>query len=162
MPILPEPQTVVLDSSALLAYLADETGAEMIELILAAAAQGHLQVVSPTLCMAEALAVAVPSLGPDRMEDFRAAVEQLPVTALPLGFQAALDAAVARLAWRLQLPDAAAAVAAQAPGAILLTANPQFVAYERSGGKIYWVGSEDRRNELTLFDPFARFRAAAL
>jgi uncharacterized protein len=157
MPILPDPQVVVLDSSALLIYLGDEPGADKIQRVLTAAAQGLVSVVSPTLCYCEALMVAAPSLGPERIDDFRSTVEQLPVKALPLDLETAMTVATARLAWGMELPDAAAAVAGQRRDAILLTANPQFTAFERSGGRVYWLGPEERRNELVLFDPLARF-----
>ncbi|MDP2873321.1 MAG: PIN domain-containing protein [Bacillota bacterium] len=157
MPILPDPQLVVLDSSALLIYLGDERGADKVQRVLSAATGGRVSVVSPTLCYCEALMVAAPELGPERMDDFRATIEQLPVKALPLDLDAALAIAGARIAWALQLADAAAAVAAQRRDAILLTANPQFTSFERAGGRVYWLGPEERRNELVLFDPLACF-----
>ncbi len=159
MPILPDPDRVVLDTSALLAYLSDDAGADTVELVLNAAARGLVSVVSPTLCLGEALSVAAPSLGQDGIDDFRAAIEQLPVETLSLDLPAALDAAIGALAWRLGYPEAAAAAAAQSPRAILVTANPQFAWFERAGGRVYWIGPEERRNELTLFDPLARFRS---
>lgn len=157
MPILPEPRVIVLDSSALLLYLGDEPGADKVQRVLTAAAAGRVSVVSPALCYCEALMVAAPALGPDRMDDFRATLEQLPVKALPLDMESALAVASARLALGLQLPDAAAAVAAQRRDAILLSANPEFFGFERAGGRVYWLGAEERRNELVLFDPLARF-----
>ena len=53
---------------------------------------------------------------------------------------------------------AAAALAAQSPRSFVLTANPLYVWYERSGGRVYWIGPEEHRNQTTLFDPLARFR----
>lgn len=101
--------------------------------------------------------VAAPSLGAERLDDFRATIAQLPVKAVPLDLDSALAVAGARMTWQLQLADAAAAVAAQRPDAILLTANPQFTSFERAGGRVYWLGPEERRNELVLFDPLACF-----
>jgi|GEM_PF-1383927 len=160
MPMLPEPTTVVLDSSALLAYLADEPGASVVESILGAAAKRQVQVVCPALCLGEGLVIAAPGLGLDRVDDFRAAIEQLPVEPLAMDFAAALDAALACLAWGLEMPEAAAAVAAQQGGAILVTANPRMAAFERAGGRVYWIGPEQRRNEPSLFDPLSRFAGA--
>lgn len=157
MPILPDPQVIVLDSSALLLYLGDEPGADTVQRVLSAAAAGRVAVVSPTLCYCDALMVAAPAIGPDRMDDFRATLEQLPVRALALDVETAIAVAAARLAWGLQLPDAAAAVAAQRRESILLTANPQFISFADSGGRVYWLGPEEHRNELVLFDPLARF-----
>lgn len=157
MPILPDPRVVVLDSSALLIYLGDEPGADRVQRVLSAAAAGRVSVVSPALCYCEALMIAAPAIGPGRMDDFRATLEQLPVKAIPLDMESALAVATARLALGLQLSDAAAAVAAQKRDAILLTANPEFVVLERAGGRVYWLGAEERRNELVLFDPLARF-----
>jgi predicted nucleic acid-binding protein len=157
VPILPEPQVIVLDSSALLIYLADEEGAGKVQRILEAASHGQVDVVSPPLCFGEALAVVAPSLTPERLDDLRAAVERLPVETAPIDLAASMEAAIAGLTWDLGIADAAAAVLAQHPGAILLTANPQFERFAREVGRVYWLGAEDHRNELVLFDPLARF-----
>lgn len=157
MPLLPEPQTIVLDSSALLAYFGDEDGAATVQRVLEAAARREVGVVSPPLCFGEALALVAPSLTPERLADLRAAVERLPVEAVALDLQACMDAAIAGLTWELGVADAAAAVLAQEPGTILLTANPQFERFAREGGRVYWLGTESRRNEPVLFDPLARF-----
>jgi PIN domain nuclease of toxin-antitoxin system len=159
--MLPDPTTIVLDTSALLAYLADEPGADLVQTVLGAAARRQVHAVCPTLCIAEALVVAAPGLGSERIDDFRAAIEQLPVVPVSMDFATAIDAAMARLAWGLEFPEAAAAIAAQRTGAILLTTNPQFAAFERSGGRVYWIGPEQHRNEPTLFDPLARFAPPA-
>lgn len=155
--MLPEPTTIVLDASALLVYLGDEPGAEVVEAVLAAASRRQVKVVCPSLCIAEALVVAVPRLGAERIDDLRAAIEQLPAAPLALGFAAATEVALARLAWGFQFPEAAAAVAARPDGAVLLTASPRFAAFAHSGGRVYWIGPEAHRNEPTLFDPLARF-----
>lgn len=158
MPMLPDPDQVILDTSALLAYLTDDAGAEIVELILKAAASGKVEVVIPTVAVAEAVTVALPLLGPDRLEDFRATIDQLPLTVTCLDLDAAIETAVAADVWRMGYPEAAAALAAQSPRSFVVTANPLYVWYERSGGRVYWIGPEEHRNETTLFDPLARFR----
>jgi len=156
MPLLPEPQTIVLDSSALLAYLSDEAGASTVQRVLEAAGREEVRVVSPPLCFGEALAVVAPSLTPERLDDLRSAIERLPVEVAPMDLQISMDAAIAGLTWDLGVAEAAAAVLAGAPGAILLTANSQFERFAREGGRVYWLGKEAHRNELVLFDPLAR------
>ena len=161
MPLLPDPDEVVLDTSALLAYLCDDAGADTVGLLLRAAAAGKVNLVVPTICLAEALSIALRSLGAERLDDFRATIEQLPVRTVALDLDGALDTAVAAHVWQMGYPEAAAATAAQSADSMLVTANPLFALFERTGGKVYWIGPEEERNEATLFDPFARFRPAA-
>lgn len=159
MPILLDPEQIVLDTSALLAYMADEAGAEVVEIVLRAALAGKVEVLLPAICATEALLTALPTLDPDGLDDFRAAVDQLPVVPVPLDLDSALDVAVAANVWQMGYPEAAAAIAAGKPRSFVLTANPLFVWYERAGGRVYWIGPEAHRNQPTLFDPLARFRA---
>lgn len=158
MPMLPDPDQVVLDTSALLAYLTDDAGAEIVELLLKAAADGKVQLVIPTISIAEAVTVALPLIGPERLEDFRATIDQLPLSAICLDLDTAIETAVAADVWRMGYQEAAAALAAQSPRSFVVTANPLYIWYERSGGKVYWIGPEEHRNQTTLFDPLARFR----
>ena len=159
MPLLPDPTTVVLESSALLSYLADESGGDVVEAVLRGAALGELKVICPALCLGETLIAAVVSVGVEHIDRLRVAVERLPLEVLSCDLAEAMDTALARLTWGLESPEAAAAAAAKQRSATLITANPQFSSYERAGGWVYWIGPEAGRNEPMLFDPFARFRA---
>ncbi len=128
----------VLDSFALIAYLRDETGAEMVENLLVKAAQGNKPLHMTEVNYAE---VKYMTIRKDGKTAWDKAAEML--KSLPIEFHAADRVLADRAAdfkskHRISLADAFAAALAKEKKAQLVTGDPEFMALEKEI-KIGWL-----------------------
>jgi len=124
---------LVLDSSALLAYLQDEDGAEEVEqALLAAQAAGSHHLIA-SVNWAEVLYVAPRQVRYGDVAAVLAAVDGLPIHMVDAGRELSIRAAGFKYDRRVGLADAYAAALATLLDAPLLTADPDFEALQGDG-----------------------------
>ena len=122
------PPMYVLDSFALLAYLAGESGMARVQAILAQCARGESSACLSLINLGEVLYISERECGLMRAQQVLAAIEQLPIEILPASRQAVLAAAHVKAQYRLAYADAFAVAAACERGGILVTGDPEFKA----------------------------------
>lgn len=116
------PDTFLLDTSALLTFIEDEAGAERVEQVLT---QG--QVWLPWLVLLEATYITQQEQGEAEAEHRYALVKQLPVTILwEIEEPTLLTAARLKADYRLSLADAIIAAFAIQQSSVLLHKDPEF------------------------------------
>ena len=124
------PAAFVLDSFALLACLADETGRPRVEQILTGAARGACRVSLSLINLGEVLYIVERARGLAQARAALAAIEQLPIEIVPASRQAVLAAAHIKAHHALSCADAFAVAAAVERQATLVTGDPEFATVE--------------------------------
>lgn len=120
----------VLDSFALLAYLADETGRPRVEQILTGAARGDCRVSLSLINLGEVLYIVERARGLAQARAALAAIEQLPIEIVPASRQAVLAAAHIKTQHALSYANAFAVAAAVERQATVVTGDPEFGTVE--------------------------------
>ncbi len=120
----------VLDSFAVLAYLAREPGGDTVQELLYLAEQGLAQCSLSLINWGEAVYLIERRLGLNAARRAIAILESLPITLLPVMQEQVLAAAHLKATYRLSYADAFAVAAAQELDAIIITGDPEFAAVE--------------------------------
>ena len=116
----------VLDSFALLAYLAGEVGMAKVRTALEGAAVGRHRVYLSLINLGEVLYVVERARGRTEALLSLAAVDQLPLHVLPVTRATALAAAHVKARFPLAYADAFAVIAARDHSATIMTGDPEF------------------------------------
>jgi len=126
-------ETLVLDSSALLAYLQGEDGADEVEQILLDARTEGRQHLIASVNWAEVLYAAVREVRYEDVAQVVALVDELPVRLVDVGRELSIKAAGFKCDRGLGLADAYAAALATLLDAPLMTADADFEALAAEG-----------------------------
>jgi predicted nucleic acid-binding protein len=129
----------VLDSSALIAYLEGEPGAQEVRGILEKAAQGQARVLMASVNYGECFYVFKRTHGDELAADFVEATSQLPLTLAAADVKLALAAGEAKARNNIPYVDAFAAALADSLGAKLLTCDQDFEAVSH-WVDVQWIG----------------------
>jgi tRNA(fMet)-specific endonuclease VapC len=129
----------ILDSYALLAYLAGEAGAPRVREILLECARGQSQACLSLINLGEVLYITEREVGLVKAQEALAAVEQLPLEVLPATRDAVLAAAHVKARFRVSYADAFAVATAQERGGVAVTGDPEFEAV-MDLVQVQWLG----------------------
>ncbi|MBN1667430.1 MAG: type II toxin-antitoxin system VapC family toxin [Anaerolineales bacterium] len=124
----PEPARFVLDSYALLAFLADEPGRVRVENLLTAASQGHCQLLLCLINLGEILYLTERRRGLRLAQKTQAILESLPIEMVAVSRNLVLDAAHIKAQHAISYADAFVVALAQQENATILTGDPEFQA----------------------------------
>lgn len=127
----PDNRTFILDSFAMLAYLAGEPGMPYVRSILRDAECGNCRVLLSLINLGEVLYITEREAGIARAREALAGIEQLPIHLLPVERDAVLAAAHVKARFRVSYADAFAVAAALQHDGIVVTGNPEFHTVER-------------------------------
>jgi len=129
----------VLDSYAVIAYLNDEPGAQVLQDILQLAQQGQVTVYMSWVNLGEVYYRLQRLYGRQLARKSIEIIKSWPVTFLIVDEQATLTAGDIKSRFRLAYADAFAAAAAISNQGILLTGDPEFKQLEGEVIKIKWL-----------------------
>ncbi|MCP4287643.1 MAG: type II toxin-antitoxin system VapC family toxin [Gammaproteobacteria bacterium] len=127
---MPELPTYVLDSFALLAYLADEPAAERVENIIQTAQEQKNRLILSIINVGELLYITERRGNLQRAQDVLALIRQLPIEILPADEQTVFSAAHIKANHALSYADAFVVAVAQRETGIILTGDPEFQTVE--------------------------------
>lgn len=116
----------VLDSFALLAYLAGEPGMIRVRTLLTEAAKGSISLYLSVINLGEILYIVERKQGLVAAQRTLAALDQLPVQVLPAERRVVLSAARIKARYTISYADSFAVAAAQEQQAVLITGDPEF------------------------------------
>jgi ribonuclease VapC len=116
----------VLDSYALLAYLAGESGGDRVREVLSQAIDGNCAVYCSVINLGEVVYIVERERGFARAQETLGLIDQLPLEVLPASREMVLAAAHIKAGHALSYADAFAVVAAQQLDAVILTGDPEF------------------------------------
>lgn len=120
------PDSYVLDSFALLAYLEDEAGAERVHAVLAQGQVGKADIAMCIINYGEVLYITERERGLPTAQHVIAMIDQLPITVVDADRALTFAAAHVKASGRLSYADAFAAALAEIREATLLTGDPEF------------------------------------
>ena len=129
---MPASPNVVLDSFALIAFLRDEAGADLVEQLLHDAATGQCQLWMTEVNYAEVRYILTRKEGLATWQACEKAIAGLPIRFVPADRTLADGAAAIKAEHKLSLADAFAAALARELPATLITADPEFAALSES------------------------------
>ena len=129
-------ESLVLDSSALLAYLQEEDGADEVEQALLGASTAGTRHLITSVNWAEILCAAARQVRYEDVADVAAAVDQLPVQMVEVGRDLSVIAAGFKCERGLGLADAYAAALAMLLDVPLMTTDADFDALGAQGLKV--------------------------
>lgn len=127
----------VLDSSAVLAYLEDEPGAEVVEAALASAHKRGLALPVSVVNWGEVLYVVERERGLSALKAARAAIEELPVAVVDADRRITATAARIKARGDVSFADAFCCALALELGVPVLTRDPEFASVE--GLTVEWL-----------------------
>ena len=116
----------VLDSFAVLAYLAAEAGMPRVREVLRDASAGRCSVYLSLINLGEVAYIVERERGLARAQETLGLVDQLPIQILPASREVVLAAAHVKAEYPMAYADAFAVVAAQNLDAVILTGDPEF------------------------------------
>jgi predicted nucleic acid-binding protein len=116
----------VLDSYALLAYLAAERGGDRVREVLSQAIDGNSAVYCSVINLGEVAYIVERERGFARAPETLGLIDQLPIQVLPASRETVLAAAHIKAGHALSYADAFAVAAAQELDAVILTGDPEF------------------------------------
>ena len=132
-------QKRLLDSFALLAYLNQEKGFEIIKNALAKAQKSGFLLVMNEINIGESYYILFRKRGKQKADYFLENIlPALPITAVPNDFQQVIDAARIKAEYSLSFADCFAVVTAQREEAKIMTGDPEFKKIEHLV-EIEWV-----------------------
>jgi ribonuclease VapC len=120
----------VLDSFALLAYLADEPGAAQVTNILKRGGQNRIRILVPMINLGEVLYITERESGLPDAHKALAAFEQLPITLVEVTKARVLAAAHIKATHAVSYADAFVVAIAQEFDAVVVTGDREFKAVE--------------------------------
>ena len=138
LPVRSDAPSYVLDSFAVLAYLAKEAGAFEVQGVLQLAEQGLASVSMSLINWGEVLTIIERRQGLNAARQAIAALESLPIQFLPASRERVLTAAHLKATYPIAYADAFAIAAAQELGALIVTGDPEFAAVEDTV-PIHWL-----------------------
>lgn len=121
----------VLDSFAMLAYLADEPGAGLVSQVLEHGQQRDGDVFISVINLGECVYIIERELGLESAHQAIAAIEQLPVKVVDAGRVKTFAAAHIKANYRVSFADAFAIALAQDLAATIVTGDPEFKEVEK-------------------------------
>lgn len=130
VPVSNDTPAYVLDSFAVLAYLAREGGALEVQGVLQRAEQGLATASMSLINLGEVVYIVERRQGLNAAQQVIAALESLPIRFLPGSRERVLAAAHLKATYPIAYGDAFAIAAAQEFGAIIVTGDPDFAAVE--------------------------------
>ncbi|MBI2874346.1 MAG: type II toxin-antitoxin system VapC family toxin [Firmicutes bacterium] len=116
----------VLDSFAVLAYLQDEEGAELVHELLRKAARRDVQLQLSVVNLGEVYYTVARSRGEQSAEEIVAVVEQLPIEVIDADRSLTIEAAMLKARYRFSYADAFAAGLARARNGVLVSGDSEF------------------------------------
>ena len=122
----PVPESHVLDSFALLAYLEDEAGAERVEALLEQAREESIWLWMSIVNLGEVLYITERERGLPHSRKTLAVVEQLPLKIVDADRSSTLAAAHVKACFAVSYADAFAIALAQLKNACVVTGDPEF------------------------------------
>jgi len=128
----------VLDSFALLAYLRDEPGADVVQTLLEKASRKDAPLLMSEVNYAEVKYIILRKSGPEAWHEVNASLAALPLEFVPTSRALADLAADLKAHRTLSLADAFAAALAKERKADLYTGDPEFKQLEKEI-KIVWL-----------------------
>ena len=121
-------ENVLLDTSAILAFLCAEEGAADVEKLLRAAARGNLTAYASFATVAELFSAAMKRAGRERAEYYLSVVKAWPVTWVQSDEDLCVSAGALKSSHKMSLADAFIAATAIRHGAVLVHKDPEFEA----------------------------------
>ena len=118
----------VLDSFAVLAYLAAEAGMPRVREVLRDASAGRCNVYLSLINLGEVAYIVERERGLARAQETLGLIDQLPIQILPASREVVMAAAHVKAEYPMAYADAFAVVAAQNLDAVILTGDPEFDA----------------------------------
>ena len=118
----------VLDSFAVLAYLAAEAGMPRVREVLRDASAGRCSVYLSLINLGEVAYIVERERGLARAQETLGLIDQLPIQILPASREVVMAAAHVKAEYPMAYADAFAVVAAQNFDAVILTGDPEFEA----------------------------------
>jgi len=115
----------VLDTSALLAFLGDEPGADKVERLLEGARDSRCHLLSCSITLMEIFYTAMREKGEDEAIKILALVKAWPIEWVDPDEKVLLQAGRLKAAYRLSVADALIAAVARTRGAILVHKDPE-------------------------------------
>jgi predicted nucleic acid-binding protein len=119
-------RTYVFDASALLAFLQNKPGASRVTELLTEAMRGHAEISMSTVNYGEVYGIVLRAHGPDRSRATMSAVHPLPIRLVDASPERAVQAAEAKVKYKLYYVDAFAAALAIEKKATLVTGDSDF------------------------------------
>jgi predicted nucleic acid-binding protein len=116
----------ILDSFAVLAYLAGEPGMSRVQEVLEAAVRGEHRTGLSWINLGEVLYITEREVGLAQAQAVLAAIEQLPIQFLDVTKERVLAAAHIKANYRVAYADAFAIAAAKELGGTVLTGDPEY------------------------------------
>ena len=127
---MPDLPVYVLDSYALLAYLADEPAAERIVKLITDAKLEKCHLFLSIINLGEILYIIERRGGITKAQDTLVLIRQLPLEILPADEQSVFSAAHIKASYALSYADAFVVAASQQENAIILTSDREFKTVE--------------------------------
>ena len=118
----------VLDSFAVLAYLAAEAGMPRVREVLSEASAGRCGVYLSLINLGEVAYIVERERGLARAQETLGLIDQLPIQILPASREVVLAAAHVKAEYPMAYADTFAVAAAQTLDAVILTGDPEFEA----------------------------------
>lgn len=118
----------ILDSFAVLAYLAAEAGMPRVREVLRDASAGRCSVYLSLINLGEVAYIVERERGLARAQETLGLIDQLPIQILPASREVVMAAAHVKAEYPMAYADAFAVVAAQNFDAVILTGDPEFEA----------------------------------
>jgi predicted nucleic acid-binding protein len=118
----------VLDSFAVLAYLAAEAGMPRVREVLRDASAGRCSVYLSLINLGEVAYIVERERGLARAQETLGLIDQLPIQILPASREVVMAAAHVKAEYPMAYADAFAVAAAQILDAVILTDDPEFEA----------------------------------
>lgn len=135
-----ELKVYVLDTSALLAFLCDESGAVEVEKLLEKARKGKIRIIFPLSCLGEIYYIVKQRNGTEEAKKVVAVVKELPIELASLSEQEILQSAEFKADYSISLADSFVAGFASLYNAIIITKDSEFRGIERDGKiEIHWL-----------------------
>jgi uncharacterized protein len=128
--VSPNKEIFILDSYALMAYLADEPGQERLKTLLSEANQNRCGLYLCTINFGEVLYRTEHRRGLVMAQSVQALVESLPIEIMDVSHNLILDAAHIKARYAISYADAFVVAIAQREAATILTGDPEFKAVE--------------------------------
>ena len=135
------PESKVVDSWAIIAWLLDQIGASQVQAFLEAADTGNLQIFMSWINVGEVYYIAARRHGRDKAENFLQRLPSLPIRVELPEESDILEAARLKSSRRLAYADAFAVALAIRERAAIITGDPQIAAL-KDLLMIDWIGPE--------------------
>lgn len=123
-----KPTSYVLDSFAVLAFLAAEEGMARVQEVLADASAGKCTALLSLINLGEVAYIIEREQGLARVHETLGMIDQMPIEVLPASREAVLAAAHIKADHPIAYADAFAVAAAQSVDGVVLTGDPEFDA----------------------------------